>query len=103
MWEPNPDPYLIDVKDPEKKSKFKGIKSFTAYHVIPSSTGRAVSRRYKHYDWLHERMIEKFTLNAVPPLPDKQYYGEWLDVMLVHTCTLTMCNNEIRLLHFVKD
>lgn len=76
IWEPNPDPYVVDVKDPEKKSKFKGIKSFTAYHVVPSSTGRAVSRRYKHYDWLHERMVEKFTLNVVPPLPDKQYYGK---------------------------
>ena len=75
MWEPNADPYSIDIRDPEKKSKFKGIKKFTAYHIIPSSTGRGVSRRYKHYTWLHERLEEKFTVCAVPPLPDKQYYG----------------------------
>ena len=77
MWEPNPNPYDIQVKDPEKKKKFKGIKSFLAYSVIPSNTGRGVSRRYKHYDWLHDRMVEKFAMHCVPPLPDKQYYGEW--------------------------
>jgi len=76
MWEPNPDPYTIEIRDPEKKSKFKGIKKFTAYNIVPSSTGRAVSRRFKHYDWLHDRLEEKFTVNSVPPLPDKQYYGE---------------------------
>lgn len=77
MWEPNPDPYTVEVRDPEKKSKFKGIKSFMAYSIVPSSTGRPVSRRYKHYDWLHDRLEEKFTALSVPPLPDKQYYGRY--------------------------
>ena len=36
MWEPNPDPYTMEVRDPEKKSKFKGMKSFMAYSIIPS-------------------------------------------------------------------
>ena len=35
MWEPPTRPYRIQVKDPEKKSKFKGMKTFTAYNVIP--------------------------------------------------------------------
>ncbi len=39
------------------------------------NTDKTVSRRYKHYDWLHDRLVEKFTINCVPPLPDKQYYG----------------------------
>jgi len=77
MWEPNPDPYTVEVRDPEKKKKFRGMKTFTAYHIVPSSTGRPVSRRYKHYDWLHDRLEEKFTVNCVPPLPDKQYYGRY--------------------------
>jgi hypothetical protein len=34
-----------------------------------------VSRRYKHFDWLHERLVEKFTLIPIPPLPDKQIQG----------------------------
>ena len=36
MWEPSPQPYSVEVRDPEKRSKFKGIKSFIAYHIIPS-------------------------------------------------------------------
>jgi PX domain len=35
-----------------------------------------VSRRYKHFDWLHERLVEKFSIVAIPPLPDKQIQGE---------------------------
>lgn len=77
MWDPNTNPFSIEVTDPEKKKKFKGIKSFMAYHVIPSSSGRGVSRRYKHYTWLHERLVDKFSMHCVPPLPDKQYYGRY--------------------------
>ncbi len=78
MWEPNPEAHTVTVREPSKQKKFKGIKTFTAYQIVPSSTGRAVSRRYKHYDWFHSRLEEKFTLNSVPPLPDKQYYGNKL-------------------------
>jgi len=35
-----------------------------------------VSRRYKHFDWLHERLVEKFAFVPVPPLPDKQIQGK---------------------------
>ena len=44
MWEPSPDPFTVEVRDPEKKKKFKGMKSFTAYRVVPSvsTTQRAV-------------------------------------------------------------
>lgn len=35
MWEPNPNPFQCEVRDPEKKSKYRGIKSFIAYTVIP--------------------------------------------------------------------
>lgn len=35
-----------------------------------------VSRRYKHFDWLHERLMEKFSFIPIPPLPDKQIQGE---------------------------
>ena len=40
------------------------------------NTGVAVSRRYKHFDWLYDRFLEKFTLISVPPLPDKQITGK---------------------------
>ena len=35
-----------------------------------------VSRRYKHFDWLHERLVEKYTFIPIPPLPDKQIQGK---------------------------
>jgi sorting nexin-9/18/33 len=40
-----------------------------------------VSRRYKHFDWLHERLEEKFSLIPIPPLPDKQISGNDIYVM----------------------
>jgi Phox homology (PX) domain protein len=40
-----------------------------------------VSRRYKHFDWLHERLEEKFSLIPIPPLPDKQISGNDMYVM----------------------
>lgn len=36
MWEPSPEPFTVEVRDPERKKKFKGMKSFTAYRVVPS-------------------------------------------------------------------
>ena len=44
-----------------------------------------VSRRYKHFDWLHERLEAKFTCIPVPPLPDKQIQGKILRKMLLRT------------------
>jgi len=41
-----------------------------------------VSRRYKHFDWLHERLEEKFNLIPIPPLPDKQISGN--DICVVY-------------------
>ena len=35
-----------------------------------------MSRRYKHFDWLHERLVAKFSFIPIPPLPDKQIQGE---------------------------
>ncbi|CAB0010272.1 unnamed protein product [Nesidiocoris tenuis] len=31
-----------------------------------------VYRRYKHFDWLHLRLREKYNIIPIPPLPDKQ-------------------------------
>ena len=35
-----------------------------------------VSRRYKHFDWLHERLVEKYSMIPIPPLPDKAIHGK---------------------------
>lgn len=63
-----------------------------------SPSRRQVSRRYKHFDWLHDRLEEKFALIPVAPLPDKQasrdvlsrfvlrVYDRWITVMLCYNC-----------------
>ncbi|XP_047517488.1 sorting nexin lst-4 [Pieris napi] len=76
-WAPISQPYHVTVASPKKESKFKGIKSFIAYQLTPSFNNIQVSRRYKHFDWLHERLQEKFTLIPIPPLPDKQISGRY--------------------------
>lgn len=77
IWSPITQPYTVTVASPKKESKFKGIKSFIAYQLTPSFNNIQVSRRYKHFDWLHERLQEKFTLIPVPPLPDKTISGRY--------------------------
>lgn len=77
IWSPISQPYNVTVASPKKESKFKGIKSFIAYQLTPSFNNIQVSRRYKHFDWLHERLQEKFTLIPIPPLPDKQISGRY--------------------------
>ncbi|XP_013185677.1 sorting nexin lst-4 [Amyelois transitella] len=77
IWSPITQPYSVTVASPKKESKFKGIKSFIAYQLTPSFNNIQVSRRYKHFDWLHERLQEKFTLIPIPPLPDKQISGRY--------------------------
>lgn len=76
-WDRHPEPFICVINAPEKKSKFKGMKSFIAYNITPSNTGIVVSRRYKHFDWLYGRFVEKFTSISVPPLPDKQITGRF--------------------------
>ncbi|XP_068725704.1 sorting nexin-33-like isoform X1 [Montipora capricornis] len=78
-WSRHDEPFTCSIDAPEKKSKFKGMKSFICYNITPSNTRVAVSRRYKHFDWLYDRFIEKFTSISVPPLPDKQITGKFGD------------------------
>jgi len=36
MWQPAQIPFTIRITEPEKKSKFKGMKSYISYHLQPS-------------------------------------------------------------------
>ena len=46
------------------------------YGLTPSFTDNLVLRRYKHFVWLHERLVDKFgTVIAIPPLPWKLAIG----------------------------
>ncbi|XP_030745585.1 sorting nexin lst-4 [Sitophilus oryzae] len=83
-WEPLTQPYTVQIASPKKATKMGGLKSFIAYQLTPSFTNIEVSRRYKHFDWLHARLTEKFNLVAIPPLPDKQVSGRYEEMFIEH-------------------
>ncbi|ESO09196.1 hypothetical protein HELRODRAFT_109533 [Helobdella robusta] len=62
---------------PRKEKKYKGMKSYTTYQVLPSTTNTPVYRRYKQFDWLHDRLVEKFSTLIIPHLPEKQISGRF--------------------------
>ncbi|XP_046406008.1 sorting nexin lst-4 [Ischnura elegans] len=84
VWNPISDPYSCIVSSPKKESKLKGLKSFIAYQITPSFNNIQVSRRYKHFDWLHERLEDKFSPIPIPPLPDKQISGRYEEMFIEH-------------------
>ncbi|KAK7142136.1 hypothetical protein R3I94_011738 [Phoxinus phoxinus] len=66
------------VADPKKGSKMYGLKSYIEYQVTPNTTNRPVNHRYKHFDWLYERLVDKFACALpIPCLPDKQVTGRF--------------------------
>lgn len=83
-WKPIDGRYSVTVTSPKMESKFKGIKKFIAYQLHSSFSAEPVSRRYKNFDWLHERLVEKFCLIPVPPLPDKQISGRYEEQFIEH-------------------
>jgi len=87
FWNTVNDPYKCMVASPKKESKLKGLKSFIAYQLTPTFNNIQVSRRYKHFDWLHERLEEKFSLIPIPPLPDKQISGRYEEQFIEHRRT----------------
>ncbi|XP_039297500.1 sorting nexin lst-4 isoform X1 [Nilaparvata lugens] len=83
-WNPIQEPYLCQVASPKKETKLKGLKSYIAYQLTPTFNNIQVSRRYKHFDWLHERLEVKFGLIPIPPLPDKQISGRYEEQFIEH-------------------
>lgn len=79
QWKDSPQPFSCSIEDPTKQTKFKGIKTYISYRVTPSHTNRPVYRRYKHFDWLYNRLLHKFTVISVPHLPEKQATGRFED------------------------
>ncbi|XP_076873897.1 sorting nexin-9b isoform X2 [Brachyhypopomus gauderio] len=66
------------VADPKKGSKMYGLKSYIEYQVTPNTTNKPVNHRYKHFDWLYERLLDKFgSAIPIPCLPDKQVTGRF--------------------------
>ncbi|XP_018312658.1 sorting nexin lst-4 [Mycetomoellerius zeteki] len=86
-WLPTGEFYSCVVTSPKKESKLKGLKSFIVYQLTPTFNNIQVSRRYKHFDWLHERLEEKYCFIPIPPLPDKQISGRYEDAFIEHRRT----------------
>eukprot|EP00727_Mastigamoeba_balamuthi_P013339 m51a1_g8628 putative sorting nexin-18-like (629) ;mRNA; f:99001-101689 len=57
------------------RSKFGGLKKYMSYMLM--CRGNTVERRYKHFDWLHQRLKEKFPLLILPSPPEKQFSGRF--------------------------
>ncbi|KAJ7988695.1 hypothetical protein DPEC_G00311900 [Dallia pectoralis] len=78
VWLYSDSPLDCVVADPKKGSKLYGLKSYIEYQVTPNTTNRPVNHRYKHFDWLYERLSEKFgPAVPIPALPDKQVTGRF--------------------------
>ncbi|KAL7836516.1 hypothetical protein AOLI_G00278000 [Acnodon oligacanthus] len=76
-WQENPYPFTCTIDDPTKQTKFKGMKSYISYKLTPTHTQSPVNRRYKHFDWLYARLVEKFPVISVPHIPEKQATGRF--------------------------
>lgn len=76
-WQENPYPFTCTIDDPTKQTKFKGMKSYISYKLTPTHTQNQVNRRYKHFDWLYARLVEKFPVISVPHIPEKQATGRF--------------------------
>jgi len=78
-WDEAEQRFSIKVGSPEKKSKFSGIKKYVAYEIFTEgiSGNDKVSRRYKHFVWLRERLLEQFPATSIPSLPEKQFGGRF--------------------------
>ncbi|KAJ1058416.1 hypothetical protein K5549_008333 [Capra hircus] len=73
MWVYPASTFDCVVADPRKGSKMYGLKSYIEYQLTPTNTNRSVNHRYKHFDWLYERLLVKFgSAIPIPSLPDKQ-------------------------------
>lgn len=78
VWEYPSSSLSCVVADPRKGSKLYGLKSYIEYQVTPNHTNRSVNHRYKHFDWLYERLLNKFgSAIPIPSLPDKQVTGRF--------------------------
>ncbi|KAJ6664549.1 hypothetical protein lerEdw1_006122 [Lerista edwardsae] len=78
MWVYPTSTFDCIVADPKKGSKMYGLKSYIEYQLTCTNTNRSVNHRYKHFDWLYERLLIKFgSAIPIPCLPDKQVTGRF--------------------------
>lgn len=84
VWKPNLNQYTCAVTKHGKETKMKGLKTYISYDITPSTSNIVVRRRYKHFDWLMQRLLEKFIISPLPTLPEKQIAGRFQEDFVEH-------------------
>lgn len=84
VWKPSSAAYTCSIATHGKESKMKGFKTFISYDVRTSTRDIEVRRRYKHFDWLMQRLEEKYLMTPLPPLPEKQIAGRFHEDFVEH-------------------
>lgn len=79
FWKRQSPPYQVEIIGYHADKKYHGVKKFTSYEIHAKIFPQKVNRRYNHFDWLHERLIEKYPNLCIPPLPGKAVTGNFED------------------------
>lgn len=74
-WDCFPPTLTIVIKNLHTETRFSGVKHFTVFDVETKQLGTQVTRRYKNFLWLYDKMAEFFPCISLPPLPVKQFSG----------------------------
>ncbi|CAG8548987.1 31463_t:CDS:10, partial [Racocetra persica] len=72
--------FKIMVHNPEKRVKLGGVQEYTIFHVtsmFSEGVQITVERRFSQFEWLYNRLVNKFAAFVLPPLPEKQYSGRF--------------------------
>lgn len=84
VWKASHSVYTCAISKHGRESKMKGLKSYISYDITPSTNNIGVRRRYKHFDWLMQRLEEKYLFSPLPPLPEKQISGRFSEDFVEH-------------------
>ncbi|KAJ5070992.1 sorting nexin [Anaeramoeba ignava] len=75
LYDTSDEEFKITVEKPRKEGKFKGMKKYISYEIKHAQF--CVKRRYKHFLWLRERLVDRFENIPIPPMPEKQVAGRF--------------------------
>lgn len=102
IWKPGDSDYTCKISDPKKETKLGGMKSFMTFQLTPSFRNIQVSRRYKQFTWLYDRLNEKFTTISIPPLPERPHTAGKFEqdfistrIRLLQLWVLRMCKHPV--------
>ena len=75
-WNGRPPSLTVVVKEPQTEPRFSVMKQVTLYDVETKELGSCVTRKYKQFLWLYDRLAENFPCVSLPHLPVKQGSGK---------------------------